>query len=298
MKNTHRLELRSGLKRLFFLVFLFSSILIFRISASYTHELVKTEEKTFDLISGSSLEITVSVGNIEISTWNLDKIFVRFRKWTDAGSQHKAQKLMEKLQVEFIQQKDVFEIRQLKQGSGNPFSNLLKKAGLQKSSSSRIDFILRVPRRLKLKINLEAGKIIIDSLAGIFDLKQKKGELQLNSLMVDKIDLDLDDVHANIVNLKGEVSSKANVVVSIDKGNLIFQECLMGKMVVRLKDSNCFLAGNSITNCDIESKTGDVFFVRWIMKKVRIKSKVKKVTSFFLFQNRHYVRLYWKPAWV
>ncbi len=285
MRIFHRLELQSGLKTVFFVVILLSSLLIFGISTSFTQELVQTDEKTFDFKSGSTLLLTLDVGNVEISTWDQDKIHIRLRKWVDAGSRDKAQELMEKLQVEFIQQRDVFEIRQLKQGSGNPFSRLLKITGLKKSASSRIDFILRVPNRLKLQIIKNEGIVIVDSLTGSINLKQKTGELQLNSIFADKIDLDLDEVETKIVNLKGNISTKTNVAVSSNKGNLIFQDCRIGKLVARLKNSDCFLIGNSISNCDFESKTGDIFFRPVDYNQSFFNISTKKGDVFFLISE-------------
>jgi len=227
--------------------------------SGFAHELVRPEKKTFDLKSGSELRLILDFGDITISTWDKNQVYIEIKKWVEADNLKKAEKKIEELQVEFVHRNDFLEIRELKRTDKGYFSKILKKTGLKKSSSSRIDFLLKVPKHLDIFIDQNTGKIKIDTLHGNLNIEQKKGSLNLNYLSLDKVDLRLRKTQAKIQNLKGNTIPGANIAISAKEGNLIFQDNMIGKLVFDLDDSDCYLTRNRIVDCDIETKNGDVF---------------------------------------
>ena len=214
----YNLELRRfGIASFLSLTLISFCLLLFLFSSSDAYELVKTEQKTFNLRSGSTLQMTVDIGNIKLIIWDEEKVFVQIRKWVDASSESQAEKKMQKLEVDFIEENNLLVISQLNRQDKSFFSNVLKKTGLKKKSSSRIDFVLKVPSRLTVIIDHTKGKIEIDSLLGTIEIKQDEGELFLNELSLDKLDLHLGSVQTKIQKLKGQNNSSTSFRQSYER---------------------------------------------------------------------------------
>lgn len=257
-----------GRSYLFILIVFF---LLCHAYASSAHEQVLNEEKTFALAPGDGLKIDIELGDIKIVTWEQNKIHVRMRKWVSAGSEKQAEKKMQNLQIEFVNSDHWLEIRQLNREGKNFLSNILKKTGIKKNPSSRIDLSLQVPREVALAIILANGAISISSLHGSLDIVQKEGELNLNSLFVDKIDLRLGNVCSRMKNLQGDSGPNVNMGVSADKGVLIIEKSSFGKLVARLQEAEGYFIGNRVSGFNVQSKTGDVFVRPVDFKNCRFK---------------------------
>ncbi|HDL19388.1 MAG TPA: hypothetical protein ENH29_10060 [Bacteroidetes bacterium] len=227
--------------------------------ASSAHEQVSNKEKTFAFIPGDGLKIDIDLGDVKIVTWQQNKIHVRMRKWVSAGSEKQLVQKMQNLQVEFVSGNHRLEIRQLNRNAKNFLSSILKKTGLKRKPSSRIDLSLQVPRKVALVIILANGNISISALHGNLEIAQKEGELNLDSLYADKIDLRLGNVHSRIENLQGYSSSMVNMGISAGKGILIIEKSNIGKLVTRLKEAEGYFIGNRTSGFDVQSKTGDIF---------------------------------------
>lgn len=245
-------------KPFFFFCLFFLAIGLISTSLS-AYELVKTEHRTFSIPLEATLRIIVDVGNVEISGWGKNTVRVQMRKWVNANTRKKAEKKMANLEVEFVQKENSLEIRELNRQENNFLANVLRKTGLKKDSSHRIDFVLTVPSRLSFEIEHGRGKIFLKGIHGNLSVKQREGKFRLSSAALDKVDLRFGRVRARISHLTGDRSPNANVAVSTQKGEFILLDSAIAKFVARNKESDNYLVANRISNCDIESEEGDIF---------------------------------------
>ncbi len=246
------------------------------------YELVQTENKDFSLHSGASLSLIVISGNIEVHSWGKEEVHLSMRKWVVADSRQQAEAEMMDLKVEYSQKEDFLEIQQLNREENSYLANLLRKTGLKKEITARIDFALFVPTRIQLRINQYKGKTSVDSLTGNVSVNQKNGVLELNFLSADILDLMLGDVQANLHDLRGETGVAATMTATLNQGNFILQDSQLGKLMVRAEEADCYLVNNRITNSDLENKEGDIFLNPIALQDSRYQTKTEKGDIFLI----------------
>ena len=76
------------------------------------------------------------------------------------------------------------------------------------------------------------------------------------------------------------------MTVSAKKGDFILRDSLVGKMIARMKETNSYLVGDEISDCDIETDTGDIFIRPLNFKDSKFKTFSEKGDVYLLVSER------------
>lgn len=246
---------------LYWLKILLIALLLFPLAAvAQDYEVVDTETHEFEIVPGSLLQFKVGSGNLSIDVWEKPFVEIQMKKWAKGGDRQDAEAKLKELQVEFSLSKNKLDIHQLNRGSKSPFSGLLKIAGVNKESSTKVDFEVSLPESIQLKINKINGTVIIDGINGNINIEQKKGTLNITNVLSENLDLKLDDVNVKISHLNGPKGVDPHMKFSIKKGQFIIDNSKIIRLVAGSKDADLYLINNDIRSGEIELKHGDFFF--------------------------------------
>ncbi len=229
------------------------------VSAS-DYEVVESDTQYFDIQPNSLLQLKVGNGNLHINTWDRPGISVRMKKWARAGNRKKAEAKLHDLEIEFDTRDDGILIHELGRGESNPFSGLLRSAGLKKAPSTRVDFDISIPEAIRLKLEKPDGETRLSGIEGDVTINQKKGILFVSDIVTDKLELKLGEAVINVSNVQGPSGGGSYVNFSIDKGEINFQDSNMLRLIARSREADIYLVNNEIKSGEIETDTGDLFF--------------------------------------
>jgi len=168
MKNTFKLLV------LLFLIPLFISATEKR--GKYTK--TKVINKEFNVNNNATLKVENKYGNLEIVTWNENKIVIKVSVTTTGNVEEKVQKKLDQINVEF----------------NNSPSNVSAKTIIERSSSSwriwgknnnvsmEINYLIKMPITNNVNLNNDYGAINLDKLEGTSKINCDYGSINIGEL--------------------------------------------------------------------------------------------------------------------
>ncbi len=233
-------------------------LLIFSVNL-YAYEITEKEERTFKFNSGGLLDLTGDDGMIKVTSWDKDEVWVKIVKRAQARSKKEAERLLEKIEVQIEHDNDRLVIRQLRMTDGNKFSlfDLFDPdlwTGLGKRDI-RVDFELKVPPEIKLRIENDEGDINITNFSGDIDVILDEGDLSMDDCNLGMTNIDIDEG-----DLKGFKLTSINDRVSIytDEGNIWMEECEFGNLRLDCDEGNIILKKVVSKSMELKTDEGDI----------------------------------------
>jgi hypothetical protein len=185
----------------------------------------KTISKTYDVTKDDKLSIENSFGNVVIATWDKNQIKVDIEIGTTAGSEEKAQEMMDEIQVRDSRDGKTIAFKTDVGDIGDHGYN--KKHNRNESHVNRdgdddgdrkfyIDYKVYMPASNPLEIENSFGKTTVPDFNGQVNLTSKFGGLTAGKLAnVDEIDVefgtaDIGPVHNGDITFK--FNSKSHIV--------------------------------------------------------------------------------------
>ncbi len=140
--------------------------------------LKKDFHKESSTTSSSELKIDNQFGNITVTDWDQNKVVIDVNVEVTAADESKAQKMLDKINVEFKEEGSLISAK-TKMGEDGK-SNLKNEKG--NKQSFRIDYTVKCPKSIKLSLDNQFGDMIIGSLTGSFSADLQFGSLNAVSL--------------------------------------------------------------------------------------------------------------------
>lgn len=134
--------------------------------------LKKDFHKEYSATSSSELKIDNQFGNITVTDWDQNKVVIDVNIEVTASDESKAQKLLDKINIDF--KEDGSQIIAKTKIGENGNLNFKTKSDKQ---SFHIDITVKCPKSINLSVDNQFGDVIISSLTGPF-----KADLQFGSL--------------------------------------------------------------------------------------------------------------------
>ena len=157
----------------------------------------KDLHKEFSTTSSSELKIDNQFGNITVNEWDQNKVVIDVNIEVTAGDESKAQKLLDKITVDFKEDGNKLAAKTKMGDDGN--MNFGKKGDKQ---SFHINYTVKCPKDLKLSLENQFGDLIIGSLTGSFRADHQFGSLNAVSLTGPETNIDMQFGKVNIGTLK------------------------------------------------------------------------------------------------
>jgi hypothetical protein len=148
-------------------------------------EYTKHISRSFPVNSAITLDISNKYGRVQVITWDVDSVKFNIDMRLRAKDNQKLEKMKQNVDFEFTPGQYFLVARTLFGDSGaDVFKDIVDIAGayLSTSNSVTINYTVRVPARLSLKIENRFGDVYFDDYDGTLNLALSYGDLKANRL--------------------------------------------------------------------------------------------------------------------
>jgi hypothetical protein len=166
-----------------YLLICFLPVLIQAQAQSITDEIVRHE--TFYVLPSSTLEINNKYGNIHFSTWDKDSVDLSINFFISEKNEARFKKIKDNVQFN-VTGNSAYMLAETVFGSkyASFIKNIKEATNLQASdnSSTHIDYFIKVPAHINLKVNNRYGNIFIPDFTGNLNITLSNGDFQANKI--------------------------------------------------------------------------------------------------------------------
>jgi len=151
----------------------------------YTKE--KTIQKEFTVNANAKLEVDNSFGNVDIVTWNENRIVIVVKIETHGNNAEKTQKRLDAIDVNFSASSSLVSAKTIfnKNGNKNWFGN-------NNNTSMEINYTIKMPISNSLDLSNNYGSINLNRLEGHAKISCDYGQMIIGELMADNNLLNFD----------------------------------------------------------------------------------------------------------
>ncbi|WP_345271978.1 hypothetical protein [Flaviramulus aquimarinus] len=149
----------------------------------------KTISKTFMVNPDATLKVNNSYGNIDVITWNENKIVFEITITTSGSSEEKIQKKLDDINVKFSASPESVSAETM---FGKKSSNSWWNWGNNNKVKMKINYIIKMPITGKVNLSNDYGNINLDKLEGKAVINCDYGKITTKELMGDDNTLNFD----------------------------------------------------------------------------------------------------------
>jgi len=137
--------------------------------------------KVFYVLPSSTLEVNNKYGNIHFSTWDKDSVCIDINFFISEKNESKFKKIKDNVNFK-ITGNSAYLLAETVFGSkySSFIKNIKEATNLQitDNTSTRIDYFIKVPAHINLKINNRYGNVFIPSFSGNINIDMSNGDFQ------------------------------------------------------------------------------------------------------------------------
>lgn len=176
LKSSARL---TGLTCLFFSLFFALNL--------YSQEYTKVYQDKFDVDKSAVLVIQNKYGDIQCRTWDENSVSVSVTVTVEAGSQEKADKILDRINVKLTGTRTRVEA--------------VTSLGSSVSGTYSIDYEIRMPKWIRLEFDNKFGDIMLDETTGTATVNLEYGSMKANAFSGpdNKMTIKFSDVNAEFI---------------------------------------------------------------------------------------------------
>lgn len=176
--------MKTSFKILVFLLIM--PALLFANDGKFKYKKEKTIKKEFSVNANAALKIDNSFGNVDIVTWNENRIEIVINISTEGNSEEKTQKRLDEIDVEFsASATNVSAKTTFKKSSRSWF-------GSNNNTSMKINYTIKMPITNSLDLSNDYGSINLTKLEGQAKISCDYGQMIIGELMADDNYLNFD----------------------------------------------------------------------------------------------------------
>lgn len=146
-----------------------------KLKGRYTKE--KTIKKEFDVNSDALLKVSNSYGNLNITSWNENRILIEVHIKTNGNNEEKVQKKLDQITVDFdasssmVSAKTIFNKNRSSWGWGG-----------KNNVNMQINYTIKLPVKNSVNLNNDYGSIYLDRVDGHAKINCDYGRLEIGEL--------------------------------------------------------------------------------------------------------------------
>ncbi|HZW63991.1 MAG TPA: hypothetical protein VFF15_10150 [Flavobacteriaceae bacterium] len=146
------------------------------------HEKRKTISKEYSVNSNATIEIDNSYGNLDVFTWNENRVVFEITITTSGNDAEKVEKKLEDINV-------IFDATSGKVSAKTVFNNSKSKSwwnwGKNNNVNMKINYVVKIPVTNNVNLSNDYGSINLDRLEGVAVLSCDYGKITTKELMAD-----------------------------------------------------------------------------------------------------------------
>jgi len=279
-----------GLKS--FLVLLLGILFTKSISAV---EVSSTVEKTFQVKPGSQIVLLADEGDVVVSSWSKDEVFLKMTKRAWGRSQKEAERHLEMLEVQIQERRDCLVIKQLENEYHRQFNAFDIFEGKfwreRRWQDYIIDFELVVPKNMNLKLTADEGDIRVAGVTGELILELDEGDIEVENVISEQMDIQVDE--GDIFCTECFDEKKGVFMAQTDEGNIYLENVKIDELDINTDEGDIDLQNIIAFKFWISSDEGDieVQFSPVIEGNYRLQNEEGNIDISFLNEPNLYVRL-------
>ena len=154
----------------------------------FKHTKEKTIHKEYNVSSDAKLKVDNSFGNVDIVTWNENRIVIDVIITVDGNSEDKVQKRLDGIDVVFSASNTLVSARTTFNKSKSNWNWL----GNNNNSSMKINYTIKMPLNNSLDLSNDYGSINLNKLNGHAKINCDYGQIIIGELMADDNYLNFD----------------------------------------------------------------------------------------------------------
>lgn len=159
-----------------------------KLNGKYTKE--KTIKKEFSVNRTAELSVDNSYGNIDIVTWDENRILIEVHIKTNGNNEEKVQKKLDQINVEFSGSTSSVEARTtFKDRKGSSWSFW---GNNDNNVKMEINYTIKMPVTNSVDLSNDYGSINLNKLEGVAKISCDYGQLNIGQLMADNNSLKFD----------------------------------------------------------------------------------------------------------
>jgi hypothetical protein len=167
-------------------------------SYTFSNQIVKS----FSVQKNATLDVYNKYGKIHFITWDKDSVNITIDYFISANKFDKLEKMKQSVNFDFVPSKYFVSAKtQLGNKSQDIVQNINDMFTIF-GSSIQIDYTIKIPADINLKIENKFGDIYIDDVLGTVILNISNGDFKANNLGGSSNDLDLSFGNSSITNIK------------------------------------------------------------------------------------------------
>ncbi|MDO1500813.1 hypothetical protein Q2T40_11795 [Winogradskyella maritima] len=234
----------------------------------------KTIEKSYDVSSNATLKVDNSYGNVNVITWDENRIEIDVTIKVTSSSEEKAQKKLDDIDVKFSASRDWVSVETIFNKEKRSWWNW----GSNNNIKMQIDYTIKMPMTGNVNLNNDYGDITLDKLQGKAELNCDYGKITTKELMASGNSINFD--YSNGCYFEYIKSGKINAdyssyTVSKTEGLVINADYT--KSIIEMAENveyNCDYGSLSISNINNLNGNGDYLSLRLgnVFKNVSIKA--------------------------
>ncbi|TVZ59858.1 hypothetical protein NA63_2399 [Flavobacteriaceae bacterium MAR_2010_105] len=145
------------------------------------HTKEKTIKKEYNVSANATLKVDNSYGNINVTTWNENRIVIEVKIKTNGNDEDKVQKKLNDIDVKFSASGQLVSAETVFSKSNNSWWNW----GKNNNVNMEINYIIKMPITNNVDLNNDYGSIDLDKLEGKATINCDYGKITTKSLMAD-----------------------------------------------------------------------------------------------------------------
>ena len=228
------------------------------VTNSYGYEVRSKEEKSFKMNPGSYISVIGNDGYIKIDSWDKNEVHLVITKRAWAQSKREAKERLKRIDIEIEHTNNRLYIRELDSYNDHQFSfwDIFDPDQWgHHNNSTTVDYELKVPRKVDLRLENDEGDIKVTNLDGDLDIDIDEGELLLKNIKFNDINIDVDEGDIDCYDLKGP---KGRLLIGADEGTIRLEKVQMRKLRINCDEGDIILRGIETNTCEIETDEGDI----------------------------------------
>ncbi len=141
--------------------------------------------ESFYVLPSSTLEINNKYGNIHFSTWEKDSVDIEISFFISEKNEAKFKKVKDNVNFK-ITGNSAYMVAETVFGNkyASFFKNIKEATNLQlpDNTSTRIDYFIKIPQHISLKVNNRYGNVFIPNFSGNLNINLSNGDFQAKNI--------------------------------------------------------------------------------------------------------------------
>ena len=238
---------------------IFSAMMVvFIFSFCRAEEIEKVEEKNFSLKPGSLISIAADEGDIMVSSWDKDNVFLKMTKRAWGRSRKEAEHFLENITVKIYQSDDKLTIKEVERDQRDfRFSDLFDHDFWESGGyGTSVDFELKVPENINVKLGCDEGDVEVTEIKGEINIEVDEGDITVSNVISEDIQIYVDEGDIYLTEI--ENSEKGFLNIETDEGDIVIRGGNLGEVDIDSDEGDILINTNTLVRSWISTDEGDI----------------------------------------